>query len=37
VSGSGLGNREARADRQGRQLIDRRAAGPPVGKLFFVE
>jgi hypothetical protein len=35
--GLGLGNREARADCQGGELIDRGAAGAPIGKLFFVE
>jgi hypothetical protein len=37
VSGSGLGDREARADRQSRELIDRGAAGTPIRELLFVE
>ena len=32
-----LGDGEARTDRQGGELIDRVAAGPPVGKFLFVE
>jgi hypothetical protein len=32
-----VGDREMRAYRQGRELINRSAAGTPVGKLFFVE
>ena len=32
-----VGDREARANRQRRELIDRVAAGAPVGKLLFVE
>jgi hypothetical protein len=35
--GSCIRDREARADRQGRELIDRVAAGAPVGELFFIE
>jgi len=37
MSGSGLGDRDARADRQRRELIDRGAAGTPVGKFLFIE
>src|SRR5262245_37094467 len=37
MTGSGLGDREARADRERRELIDRVAAGAPVRKLFFIE
>src|SRR6516165_4671318 len=32
-----VGNREARDDREGGELIDRVAAGAPVGEFFFVE
>jgi hypothetical protein len=32
-----VGDRKARADRQGDELIDRIAAGAPVRKLLFVE
>jgi hypothetical protein len=32
-----VGDREARADRQSGELIDRVAAGPPVGKLLLVD
>jgi hypothetical protein len=32
-----VGNREARADCQGGELIDRVAAGAPVGQLLFIE
>src|SRR5215472_3908243 len=32
-----VSHREARADRQCSELIDRIAAGAPIGKLFFVE
>jgi hypothetical protein len=35
--GSSVGDREARADGQGGELIDRVAAGAPVRKLLFVE
>ena len=35
--GLSVGNREARADGQGSELIDRVASGPPVRKLLFVE
>jgi hypothetical protein len=34
---SGLGDREARADGQCGELIDRCAAGAPIRKLLFVE
>src|SRR6266850_3002472 len=37
MPGSGLGDRDARADRQGGELIDGGTAGAPVGKLLFVE
>ena len=32
-----VGNREAGADRQGGQLIDRVTAGAPVGELLLIE
>ena len=35
--GSCVRDREARADGQGRELIDRVAAGAPVRQLFVVE
>ena len=35
--GSCVRDREARADGQGRELIDRIAAGAPIRKLLFVE
>jgi len=35
--GSCVGDREARADGQGSELIDRVAAGAPVRQLLFVE
>jgi hypothetical protein len=35
--GLSVGNREARPDRQGGELIDRIAASAPVRKLLFVE
>ena len=35
--GLSVGNREARADCQGGELIDRVAPGAPVRKLLFVE
>src|SRR5689334_1437576 len=36
-SGSGLGDRDARADRQRRELTDRGTAGAPIRKLLFVK
>ena len=35
--GSCVRDREARADGQGRELIDRVAAGAPVGQLLVIE
>jgi hypothetical protein len=35
--GSCVRDREARAHGQGRELIDRVAAGAPVRELFFIE
>jgi len=37
ISCLSVGNREARADSQGGELIDRIAAGAPIGELLFVE
>jgi hypothetical protein len=35
--GLSVGNREARADRQGGTLVDRIASGMPIRKLLFIE
>jgi hypothetical protein len=35
--GSGLGDRDARADRESGELIDGGAAGAPIRKLIFIE
>ena len=37
AAGLCVGDREARANGQGRELIDRIAAGAPVRELLFVE